>query len=365
MKKFTLLICSIIALILVLYSCSNTEKFTLNTIDIDYVNKSDITLNGEELQIKAKNIRNIFLKDSIFIVQVNDNEHLLEIYKYPSFSHITDICRRGRARNEFINTPTNMTKQLYYDKGNLIFPLVDDDAHFKEVNITESINRQSAVIQSSNECLDFNDGQFIICNEGVKYIFNNYYAMYDEMDKKKTFSPKYEYVENGKTKIKINVFPSLCNTFLPMNAIGAYSGVMFKHPNRNLIIQPMEYLNYILFFDLDNSNYFAIHQIGTSTYEDKTVELSKNLCFTTTALTDDYFMVLYWSGDKNRTTTDKVTPELLVFNWSGVFLGSAKLDKRVKYIVYDENSHRLIGLDGRDDSLYSFDLSAFIKSIGL
>lgn len=346
-------------------SCSDSERFVLNTKEVDYVDKTDSLLSGTKIKIDAFGMNRIVLKDSVLFIHVDNQQTILKIFQYPSLKHIADICQRGRARNEFIS-PSNMTSQVYYDKGNLIFPFVDEDAHVKEVNITESMKRHSAVVQSISECIDRSEGHFIICNEGINYRFINYDVFFNDMDMKQCHAPKYEYVENGNVKKEIMVYPTLCKTVNPFHIPAVYAGVMAKHPRRNLIIQPLQYMDYILFFDLDNNVNYAIHQSGSPSFNDRIIDLSVQMTFTERAMTDDFFLILYWSGKYSvKTPLHDAFPELLVFDWSGNYLGGAKLDQPLRSIEYDESNKILIGLNPYDDSLYSFNLDNFMRSIGL
>ena len=351
----------------ILCSCHNSEKFTLPTIEEDFMNKSEMTIDGVELNLESAGLKSIYLKDTIFIVQVWGNQHYLELYNYPSFSHITDICYKGRAQNEFVNDPLNSSAQTYYKGNDIIIPFVDFESHLREVNITKSIESGAAKIESNNDCMNLTTGRCIVLNEGPKHLFCNTFCEYNDYKPRNSTTPKYEYIVDGEVVKRIKVFPSLCKVDDPGSVGGAYSSSMRKHPRKNLIIQPMQYMDYILFFDLEAENYFAIHQSGSSTYNDNMLSLSDELHFTDATTAENCFLVLYWSGDHNLglKARDMERPELMVFNWSGVFLGSAILGERVSDIEYDENNKRLIGKHAENDKVYCFDLKPFMESIGL
>jgi hypothetical protein len=222
MKKNYLLSFAYLLLVGILFvnnSCSDSEKFVLSTKEVDYVDKTDSLLSGTKIEIDAFGMNRIFLKDSVFVILVDNQQNALKIFQYPSLKHIADICQRGRAKNEFIR-PSNTTTQVYYYKEKLILPFVDEDAHVKEVNITESMNRNSAVVQSVSECIDRSEGHFIICNEGINYRFINYDVVFNDIDMKPSYAPKYEYVENGNVNKEIMVYPSLCNPVNPLHISG-------------------------------------------------------------------------------------------------------------------------------------------------
>ena len=97
------------------------------------------------------------------------------------------------------------------------------------------------------------------------------------------------------------------------------------------------------------------------------LSLSDELHFTDATTAEDYFLVLYWSGSHNigLKSRDLERPELMVFNWSGDFLGSAILGERVSDIEYDCRNKKLIGKHADNDKAYYFDLKPFMESIGL
>ena len=353
--------------ILILGSCHKGDKISVPTIDLDFTNKSQTTIDGVAVGLESAGLYSIYLKDSLFVVHVALNDHYLDLYKYPSFEHITNICTKGRARNEFANDPQNPAAQLYYSGYDIIIPLVDDESHIREINLSKSIEDGIAKVVSYNDCMDFNTGRCAVLNEGPGHLFCNIFCEYDEMDLRKSKAPRYEYLVDGKVEKEIKIFPSLCRVDEPAAISAAYSGSMRKHPHKDVIIQPMQNMDYILFFDLENDKYFAIHQAGSSTYNDNVIALDDELHFTDAKTTDDCFMVLYWNGKQNvgLQSQSQRRPELMVFNWSGDFLGSVILGERVVDIEYDDVNKVLIGKHANNDKVYCFDLSSFMGSIGL
>lgn len=364
-KEISIVLC--FCCMLILCSCNNSVKINVSTIDVDYMNKSQTTIDGIAVDLESAGLYSIYLKDSLFVVQVALNDHYLDLYRYPSFEHITNICTKGRARNEFTNDPQNPADQLYYSGDDIIIPLVDSESHIREINLSKSIEDGVAKLESYNDCMDFNFGRCVVLNEGPAYLFYNQFCEYNEFNLKKSKAPQYEYLVDGKVEKKIKVFPSLCRVDEPAAIDGAYSGSLRKHPHKNVIIQPMQYMDYIFFFDLENDKNFAIHQTGSSTYNDNVIALSDELHFTDAKTTDDCFMVLYWNGKQNVGLQSKSQrrPELMVFNWSGDFLGSAILGERVVDIEYDDVNKVLIGKHADNDKVYCFDLKSFMGSIGL
>jgi hypothetical protein len=124
-------------------------------------------------------------------------------------------------------------------------------------------------------------------------------------------------------------------------------------------------MDYILFFDLDNGNNFAIHQSGSLSFDDLIpAKQGKTIFhFCDCAVSDDFFIVLYKAGLYSRSFEDysRANPEIIVFDWDGNYINSAKLGNEVHSITYDSNRKILYGIDRRYDSLYSFDLSNIVS----
>ena len=161
-----------------------------------------------------------------------------------------------------------------------------------------------------------------------------------------------------------------------------YNGVkLYKHPARNLVIQPLVYMDYIIFLDIDNEKYFGIHQIGSPSFDDsftavqdveregKSVLMYEGKPFTghfnDVFCADSFFMVLYCAGDYSLNVEDPSLskPELLIFDWEGNLLRSMKLANQISSIIFDRNTSTLYGLDRYKEHLYSFDLADVIARI--
>ena len=155
------------------------------------------------------------------------------------------------------------------------------------------------------------------------------------------------------------------------------NGFMIKHPSRNIAVQVLHILDYILFFDLDNDRAFAIHQPGSPSFDDDlpaieymstenedgtvTYTSTRVPCFRDLAATESFFMVTYYNGDYCHSQTDvsdieQAAPELLFFDWDGNFLKSVKLDTHVDGLTYDEKNQVLYGMDAVKDRILRFDL---------
>ncbi len=104
MKKFALLLVSVLFVL----SCNKT--LLLDVQEIDFKNKSDVTLTG--VPVKADwpmEMRDIVMCDSFLVVKSGGKTNMLNVYS-DEFELKGRFCNIGRARNEFISTPFFPTK---------------------------------------------------------------------------------------------------------------------------------------------------------------------------------------------------------------------------------------------------------------
>lgn len=141
-----------------------------------------------------------------------------------------------------------------------------------------------------------------------------------------------------------------------------YMGSLQKHPQRNLVVQSFQGMDYLLFMDFDADEYFAVHQQGSLTFNDTYVNSKSQMPphFTDGAKSSKYLMFLYRQGEyTQKTTAGDWYPELLVFDWSGNYITGFKMDRVINMIEYDEIHKVLYGLNG-DDELYAYDMEKVI-----
>ena len=142
-----------------------------------------------------------------------------------------------------------------------------------------------------------------------------------------------------------------------------YLGSLYKHPQRNIVVQSFQNMDYLLFMDFDANKYFAIHQQGSLTFNDTYVDSKSKmpLHFTDGASSSKYIMLLYRQGEYTQKTTEgDWYPELLVFDWDGNYITGFKIDRKIYSIEYDEIHKILYGLNHADEELYAYDMGKII-----
>ncbi|MBO4723951.1 MAG: hypothetical protein J5596_01355 [Bacteroidaceae bacterium] len=346
--------------LLFLLSCDKKPILLINSYDVDYRDKSETLVKGKLLHQEVIGANGMVVFDTLLMITNNNPKGQLLVYSTNSLDSVGRFCTKGRANNEFLGTYT-LTDQAYYREGHVILPLVDYLDNIKEVDVTESIIEKKTVIANTFECVPLSDGITIVLNGNPGECFVHLKNVYDGRNYKETItkSPvRYLVKENQKKEHYYKIFRRLVKTANENETMMPYVGKLVKHPSKNIIVNSFLNMDYLLFFDLDNNNIFAIHQSGSisfdDTYEDEGDDF---LYFLDSATSPDYVLFTYMHGEyslKEKVFKDKCQ-ELLAFDWNGNFIKSIKLDRLLSNIEYDPIHKKLFGITTNED-LYVYDL---------
>ena len=359
MKAISHLLKVLVITLTLFTACSGKKsQISIATREIDFSNTSELILEGETINIPVIGIKDMIIIDSLIAFITNDQSGMLQVFSLNSMKRLGNYCIKGRAKNEFMQI--SLTNGLVKKNGCVFLPLKNfPNNELKLVNISQSISNGYTVID--NKTTDsYVEGSFVLLKNNVDNRFE--YHLKEDPDGKQRGVPVHYLIREGKKTTKLEVFSKpIKYDNKKADYVAPYMGALYKHPERNLIIQPFMYTEYIFFFDIDNTNYYAIHKKGTESYEDIfTYQKADYKTFTDVALANDFFMVLYWGGKNNGNTND-IYPELVIFDWNGNYLKSIKLDKMINAIEYDGIHNVLYGINRIDDSLYSFNMELLIK----
>ena len=382
MKKFALLLVSVLFVL----SCKDRSRFLVDVREVDFANKSDITLTG--VPVKADwpiDVNGICVCDSFLLVKSGEKTNLLYVYS-DELELKGRFCSMGRARNEFLSKPYWSSYQILRNaQGDALLPFRDYQQGTKVVDLQKSLAAESAVIASQNgftavytyEHESQIPGRIARLQTSVGYLFLD-----DDINYRlERYSPiilddvvyeePYYAVTRDSARIKeIRLFSKYYRT--DSDYVG---GEFFRHPSRNLVVQLFGGMDYIVFFDIDNNRNYAIHQSGSLTFDDELPEIvpeeranpdgttslysSTIDHFMKAAWAESFFMVTYYAGDYclSQPDQDTAAPELLFFDYDGNFLKSVKLDTHVSRMTYDERKHILYTMDFGTETIYRYDLS--------
>lgn len=365
MKKTVLLFVTL----LVLLSCNKSKSsFLFEVHEVDFVNKSEATIKGVPIDAEwPLDIHYMGVCDSFLLVKCGENENSLWVYS-DDYELIGRFCAIGRARNEFLSSPRwYSTQVLRSAEGDAMIPLVCSGYGLKLMNLQKSLETQSTVIDKTSDYDGLNVFEIVEDHFRTRFSPVSRYMFLDNtIDHifEKKLSVVYDDVIYSEGSFDVIHDTAVVKQFKLLADFGVndhdyMGGDLNKHPDRNLIIHPFYYLDYILFFDIDNDRTFAIHQKGSLSFDDGLPVIPEERIkhFSKAACTDSFFMVTYFAGN--------AAPELLFFDWDGKFLKSVKVDTEITDITYDERKQVLYGLDEENDRILCFDLSLIIKQLSL
>ena len=363
-----LIVALLLAITLIQSSCSDKSHYAFPIKEIDFVNKTSGVLEGKPLNLDILGPREILICDTLLLVTTENPAGQLKVYSLNSFEELANLCTKGRAQNEFIE-PYLISRNYGLKDGHITLWLTDNITTMKKVDITESIKKRSTVILQKDICMSGSKGNFVLIDNDVKKRFVYNKSKEDKVKNGIFNAPTFSIEIDGEPSRELIVYPKAMDTEISGFHFYNYNGKMYKHPDKNLVFQGLQSMDYILFFDLDNNKNWAIHQKGSLSFDDVILEDNKDIDyyhFSHLDFNSDYIMFLYVAGDYSKNVENygvDSKPELLIFDWEGNYLGGAKLSLPVARIAYDERRQLLIGLDCNDDKFYSFDLSELMSSI--
>ncbi|HZK03506.1 MAG TPA: hypothetical protein VFC94_03785 [Bacteroidaceae bacterium] len=334
------------------------KEFDPNSISEYVVNgtKTDIIINGPIWQT--------VMDDSLLVVQVNEPTGLLSVYNTRNMSWMMGLCTIGRARNEFIK-PFFLLSQTYKRGEETFITAVDKDLYVKEINLTASIRDGFTVVSNIGDCPSFNhNNRFLFVDNDITNLF--LYKIGSDTPED-DFCGAYSVI-NSKTKEKkvIEAFPKPMNS--DAESVSFYSsGAIYKHPERNLFVQPLEYMDYILYFDIDADSAFAVHKNGSPTFDDIAPDGRTLLFAGGGTVTKDYLFTRHCEYHIDDNGKHIRVTNMLIFDWQGNLKKNIKLSPDVINLTYDERTQILYGFDmpeeGFEQTLYTFNMSDVFKTL--
>lgn len=381
MKTFSLSLTFAVALSL-LFSCK--QKPAIEIRESDFLNKSEITVQGipanVEMPLSVFGMEHI---DSLFIVIAEDPKGYVFVYS-ENWQLLDVFSGKGRARNEFLQRPiVNKTQVFKGADGHILLPLSDMRANvIKLMDITESMANHRAIITDIRD-YEFEEETTIVDNinktetrlmSDFSFLFlddNIYHTLeITRADFYEILNNPIQYrIRHDTTLIEKPEVLSRMEQFVGPDYKNEFIRTAYRHPKRNLIIEPYMERDYIGFLDLDNNRTYFIHQADSHTFKDE-VEIPRQsdgeffyaqpewVCFTSALPTEEFFMAFYYG----KYGVSPVTPDLMFFDWNGNFIKSVKLSIYTRNNVYNPNTKTLYGIEvqSEEDKLISFDLSSVI-----
>ncbi|MBO4561633.1 MAG: hypothetical protein J5705_06680 [Bacteroidaceae bacterium] len=341
-----------------LFSCNRDSNIQVPVRDVDYVDKTvDAPKDSVVMEILGAN--RIFVRDTFLIATTNDAEGQLKVYSTNSWSLLGSFCKKGRARNEMIRFDV-VPEQTYYKDNHFIVLVQAERSVFIEVDITESLEKGYTVVKNIEEVSSLKDGQIIFLDKDLNKRIEYKHLYYDPDSR--DLPVRFFLVNNNKSK-ELKFFKSPMKTVEDMHKQTPYLGGIFKHPQRNMVVKMFTGMDYLLFMDFDSTDYYAVHQAGSLTFEglyESEESFTPHFALSTTS--NDFFMLTYFNGSYSIDAfkADNVLlPEIMVFDWKGNFLKGLKMKQFIKSMGYDELHKNLYVMDF-EDKLHAYDFKKII-----
>lgn len=340
----------VVCLSILICSCGEKSCYRHEVREVNFLTDNMPTVQGEEIELDAMGCDDIIIYDSLIIVLTNNPAHHIQVFSLNSYTQLANIAPSGRAKSEVASgILTNTSKQIYERDGHIIMPVVDYSI-LKEIDITASIEQQRTVMISAENCLSIEEGNFVLLNNNNVDKFEYKYSFPGTIHKSILIG-RYFLTDVEETK-EISVYRKPMNGMDSEGTRSRYvDGILSKHPHRNIVIQPLSYMDYVLVFDLDNQKYYALHQQNTDSF-DSLVPIDWGFKFSDCTTTNSFFIVTYDIGMK--------TDAVVMVDWDGNCLGSFMLGNVVQRIAYDERSNVLYGINRLTDKIYKFNLNGIL-----
>ena len=329
-------------------------------------------------------VHGMFHVDSLNIVVTEDPRGYVFVYS-DQWQLIDMFGHKGRARNEFLESPSQNRSQIFKGAdGHILLPLSDRKASMiKVMDITESLASHRTVITDVRHFEfderfpgydeDIQQDVWYVCDFTYLYLDDNIYHtmeitkgdFYELLKKPIQYRIRHDTAFVEKPSILTDQEKLVGPTYN-----SKFNRCHYRHPKRNLIIELFMCSDYIAFLDLDNNRRFFVHQKDATTFDQ---ELETKVFtdhgesytgpafvrFTNATLTESFFMATYYNALADQS---EVKPELLFFDWDGNFLKSVRLSMVTRFNAYDPKTKTLYGIDfhSEDEPLVSFDLSQVI-----
>lgn len=371
-----------------LLSCS--KKPEIQVREVDYLNKSQELLKSVPVDMDMPLLTyGVINCDSLNILMTQDPRGYMFVYS-DDWKLLGTFCHQGRAQYEFVDRPSLIKNQVLLGKDNHLLLPLQDATCIKVVDVTASLLSNKVIISETRDYVPYTDIDIMIGDNIAKMRSRNKYIfldndIYKTLELTEGFS--FEFGEStAEYKIRHDTaYVEVPQMLKDMEKLAGpqpedkFQREFFKHPSRNLIIEPFMAMDYIMFYDLDNNSSFAIHQTGSLTWNQDPPQvprfndqgeviyyIEERGCFGDAVATDSYFLVFYFGGDYSLAdeNQDWPRPELLLFDWDGNFKKSVKLETYIDCATFDEKNKILYGIpidQPENEIILSYNLSSLFE----
>ena len=115
-------------------SCNKGPDILVDVKEVDFMNKSEIILEGKKVDIEVLGVGNMIIYDSLLIFSSDNPEGQLEIYSTNTLDSLGSFCKVGGARNEMLQA-FFASEQVVERDGHQYLFMIDAPNILKEFDI--------------------------------------------------------------------------------------------------------------------------------------------------------------------------------------------------------------------------------------
>ena len=345
-------------------SCKKKTCFMYEVTDVCLDSVPNVDIYGQLLPIDAESGDCIYCIDSFIVVHRYGGgaKYFFDVYSTNTYDSVMSFGLKGRARNEFLSCPLNVSKQVYTRNGDVIIPLMDEGT-CKELNFTKTINKRHSVIDGLKDGVGYYFGSIVYYGDNYDQRMLFLDGRDDEMYEAKETLPTVLFAdENDKVKKRKIYNRYMDNPSTSVKASMFYSGVLFKQPEGNIVAQPINCMPYVFLYDLESQKCRAIHIEGKKTFDDGIPDKEAEefiRCFMDDAVPLKDYILLFYCGDyeNQEELPEDYCGRILKMDWDGNIIKSYTIKNFFFRFGFDPVKEILYGADIFSGDFYSFDLS--------
>jgi hypothetical protein len=354
MKKITIIIGILCA---ILFSCNHGDTY-YNPDEICFekgtvYRDSVLFQNAKELPFAVEGLYSI---DNYMIIVQNNRDSVLQVVDMNNGSFLAGFGKIGRAKTEFQSVPQKV--YCIRDKNGNPMLCIQENACTKIVDIKKSICANTCVI--SKIIKEKKDYLFdYTYHLGEQECFNYKTVSYEDARDEVYIEPKF-YMEDSDEKWEI--FPQIITPAFSNIVDCAYAMMVYVSPNGKHAVGIQNLIDMVTIFDIVNNKSIGIINSDSYTLEYLEKEVNENnikdelIWYNTSGgVTDNGFVVIK-DGDFYRKVAyeeGEDGPSIInYYNWNGEKQFSYLVNKKLKYIAYNEKEEILYAISNAD-KLYS------------
>ena len=364
-------ICCLFLVTLFLYSCKSSPEKEYE-IKYSVINTTD-TLNGKVIELDSIIAPVLISCVDKYIVLLNKNEPLFNIYQSSNDSLLCQIGTIGHAKNEFT------THALDYlcrkdDNGDILME-VQDVATLRVVNLTSSIKENHIIV---NEVYRPKDFQITDCYQSFfidkDHVVHFYRTRFDGDARDHKLLPSCVTLQSGKTTDTLYTNPFLitdCNDGLA--TIVNLSLCQVKPDHSKFTVYG--YLqDYFTITDIATKKTIIVENDNNRDFHEEVKRLVKgrhymdairdlkiaNICIYPS---DNYIFLMYegkhtpWEMDHGGI----LVPEIRIYDWEGNFISSFFVKEDLANFAYNDVTNKFYALECKTDRILQYDISKYLK----